>query len=64
MAWCEASDVEYVLGLSGNAVLSRLVEIAADNVRVCRAEARRRRCAGGGVGLIVKIPTIFFVISP
>ena len=40
MTWCEANDVDYVLGLPGNAVLSRLVEIAADDVRVCRAEAQ------------------------
>jgi hypothetical protein len=40
MAWCEVNDVDYVLGLPGNAVLSRLAEIAADDVRVCRAEAQ------------------------
>ena len=40
MAWCEANDVAYVLGLPGNAVLSRLVEVAADDVRVRRAEAQ------------------------
>jgi hypothetical protein len=40
MAWCETHDVDYVLGLSGNPVLSRLVEIAADDVRVRRAEAQ------------------------
>jgi hypothetical protein len=40
MAWCEANDVDYVLGLPGNAVLSRLVEVAADDVRVRRAEAQ------------------------
>ena len=39
MAWCEANDVDYIFGLPGNAVLSRLVEIAADDVRVRRAEA-------------------------
>ena len=39
MAWCEANDVDYILGLPGNAVLSRLVEAAADDVRVRRAEA-------------------------
>src|ERR1700739_4598312 len=38
MAWCEANDVDYILGLPGNAVLSRLVEAAADDVRVRRAE--------------------------
>ncbi len=40
MAWCEANDVAYVLGLPGNAVLSRLVDVAADDVRVRRAEAQ------------------------
>jgi hypothetical protein len=40
MAWCEVNHVDYVLGLPGNAVLSRLVEIAADDVRVRRAEAQ------------------------
>ncbi len=40
MAWCEANEVDYILGLPGNAVLDRLVEVAADDVRVCRAEAQ------------------------
>src|SRR5712664_1279990 len=40
MAWCEANGVDYILGLSGNAVLSRLVELAADDVRVRSAEAQ------------------------
>jgi hypothetical protein len=40
MAWCETNDVDYVLGLPGNSVLSRLAEIAADDVRVRRAEAQ------------------------
>ena len=40
MAWCEINDVDYVLGLPGNATLSRLVEVAADDVRVRRAEAQ------------------------
>jgi Transposase DDE domain group 1 len=39
MAWCEASGVDDILGLPGNAVLDRLVEAAADDVRVRRAEA-------------------------
>ena len=38
MAWCEANGVDYILGLPGNAVLDRLVEPAADDVRVRRAE--------------------------
>src|SRR4051812_8333830 len=38
MAWCEANDVDFIFGLPGNAVLSRL-EITADDVRVRRAEA-------------------------
>ena len=28
MAWCEANAVDYIFGLPGNAVLSRLVETA------------------------------------
>ncbi len=39
MAWCEANAVDSIFGLPGNAVLSRLVEAAADDVRVRRAEA-------------------------
>jgi Transposase DDE domain group 1 len=39
MDWCEAEDIRYVFGLSGNDVLRRLVEPAADDVRVRRAEA-------------------------
>jgi hypothetical protein len=38
MAWCEGNDVDYIFGLPGNAVLDRLVEAAADDVRVRRAE--------------------------
>jgi len=46
MAWCEAHGVDYILGLPGNKVLDRLVEPAADDVRVRRAEAQapRVRC--------------------
>jgi hypothetical protein len=40
MAWCEAHAVDFIFGLPGNAVLSRLVEVAADDVRVRRAEAQ------------------------
>jgi len=40
MAWCEANAVGYIFGLPGNAVLSRLLEEAADDVRVRRAEAQ------------------------
>ena len=40
MAWCEANAVEYIFGLPGNAVLSRLLKEAADDVRVRRAEAQ------------------------
>jgi len=38
MQWCEASGVDYVFGLSGNDRLRALVEPAADDVRVRRAE--------------------------
>jgi hypothetical protein len=37
MAWCEANGIDYIFGLSGNAVLDRLVEPVADAVRVRRA---------------------------
>jgi len=40
MAWCEANGVDYILGLPGNKVLDRLVEMDADDVRVRRAEAQ------------------------
>jgi len=40
MAWCEANAVDYIFGLPGNAVLRRLLEEAADDVRVRRAEAQ------------------------
>ncbi len=40
MAWCEAQAVDYIFGLPGNAVLSRLLEPAADDVRTRRAETR------------------------
>lgn len=39
MAWCEENGIEFIFGLPGNAVLSRLVEVAADDVRGRRAEA-------------------------
>ncbi len=39
MAWCEANGVDFIFGLPGNAVLARLFEEAADDVRVRRAEA-------------------------
>jgi Transposase DDE domain group 1 len=38
MAWCEGNGVDYIFGLPGNAVLDRLIEPAADDVRVRRAE--------------------------
>ena len=38
MAWCEANDIDYIFGLSGNAVLDRQMEPAADDVRVRYAE--------------------------
>jgi Transposase DDE domain group 1 len=40
MAFCEAEGLDYVFGLPTNAVLRGLVEEAADDVRVRRAEAR------------------------
>ena len=40
MTWCEANMVDYIFGLPGNVVLNRLLEEAADDVRVRRAEAQ------------------------
>jgi len=39
MAWCEANAVDFIFGLPGNGVLSRLVEETVDDIRVRRAEA-------------------------
>jgi hypothetical protein len=48
MAWCEVNGVDYIFGLAGNAVLDRLVEPVADEVRVRRAQTQasvvRRYC--------------------
>ena len=48
MAWCEANGIDYIFGLPGNAAVKRLVEPAADDVRVRRAQAQapviRRYC--------------------
>jgi hypothetical protein len=48
MTWCEANGVDYIFGLPGNAVLDRLVEPVADDVRVRRARTQvavvRRYC--------------------
>src|SRR6195952_1585135 len=48
MAWCEDNGIDYIFGLPGNAVVKRLVEPAADDVRVRRAQAQapviRRYC--------------------
>jgi hypothetical protein len=37
MQWCEENAVDYVFGLSGNQVLHRLVDEAADDIRTRRA---------------------------
>jgi Transposase DDE domain group 1 len=37
MEWCDENGVEYVFGLPGNAVLDRLVDEAADDIRTRRA---------------------------
>ena len=37
MDWCDANDVSFILGLSGNAVLAAQVEATADAVRTRRA---------------------------
>jgi hypothetical protein len=38
MSWCEANGVDYIFGLAGNAVLDRLVDVEADDIRTRRAE--------------------------
>jgi hypothetical protein len=40
MAWCEANGLDDIFGLSGNAVLDRLVEPMTDDIRVRRAQAQ------------------------
>src|SRR2546423_391870 len=40
MTWCENNGVDYIFGLPGNVVLDRLVEPAADDTRVRRAESQ------------------------
>jgi hypothetical protein len=40
MRWCENNGVGYIFGLAGNVVLDRLVEPAADDIRVRRAESQ------------------------
>jgi Transposase DDE domain group 1 len=46
MAWCEANGLDYILGLPGNAVLDRLVELAADEYGCVVPRLRRRWSAG------------------
>jgi hypothetical protein len=41
MQWCEENAVDYVFGLSGNQVLHRLVDEAADDIRTRRALGRK-----------------------
>jgi hypothetical protein len=38
MDWCDDHGIDYVFGLSGNAVLARAVESSADDIRTRRAE--------------------------
>ena len=40
MAWCEVNGLDYIFGLPGNAVLDRLMEPVADEVRVRRAQTQ------------------------
>src|SRR5271169_4701592 len=40
MTWCEANGVDYIFGLAGNTVLDRLVDSAADDIRVRRADGQ------------------------
>ena len=45
MAWCEENGVDYIFGLAGNPVLHRFAYGVADDLKVRRAEARRRKDA-------------------
>jgi hypothetical protein len=58
MTWCEANAVDYIFGLPGNAVLSRLLEEAADDVRVRRAEAIAQRSPGGMSAKLTGAPVL------
>ena len=40
MNWCEDNGVDYIFGFGGNAVLDRLVEVEADDIRTRRAEGK------------------------
>ena len=46
MRWCENNGVSYIFGLPGNVVLDRLVEPAADDIRVRRAENQAEMLRG------------------
>ena len=46
MSWCKANGIDYTFGLSGNAVLDKLVEAAADDIRVRRAEGQHAALRG------------------
>src|SRR5712675_1962836 len=37
MEWCDENDIDFVFGLPGNAVLDRLVDATADDIRTRRA---------------------------
>lgn len=45
MAWCEANDLHYIFGLSGNPALDQMVEPLADAVRTQRAAAQAKLVA-------------------
>ena len=45
MTWCEANDLHYIFGLSGNPVLDQMVEPLADAVRTQRAAAQAKLVA-------------------
>ncbi len=55
---CEANAVDYIFGLPGNAALSRLLEEAADDVRVRRAEAIAQRSPGGMSAKLTEAPVL------
>jgi hypothetical protein len=48
MDWCEENGIDFIFGLPGNAVLDRLVDETADNIRSSGVlVAHTRRCSAG-----------------
>src|SRR5712664_3666762 len=41
MEWCDEDGVDFIFGLPGNAVLDRVVDVTADDIRTDRALDRK-----------------------